>query len=398
MLAKRWERIEQLFNEALEIPFDERNAFVEKACGADADLRTEVLSLLDADKDSDEILERSVYPLASRLIDSDSAKLRQFKKTLDAEINRLPHRKPLRFSLTNYFAEKWQHQKVFCTGVVLLVFLISGITFQYLNSQQSSRREIQTAQHQPIKSLAVLPFMNGSENVENDYLSDGITESVINRLGKLPELCVKARNSVFQFKGKDFNPQSASKELSVEALLVGRINEYGDTLTITLELIDGVTGNKIWSNKYNRTVSNLISLQNEIIRDVSNKLQTKISDTEKANLAKSYTDNAEAYELYLKGRYHWNKRTAADLQKSTEYFNRAIALDPNFALAFSGLAESYVLFSGYGAATPQNSFPKAKESAQRALEIDETLAEAHAALGYVLFNYEWNFASAGAES
>jgi len=127
------------------------------------------------------------------------------------------------------------------------------------------------------------------------------------------------------------------------------------------------------------------------LRVSKNKLQTRLSETEKGRLDKIYTENVEAYQLYLKGRFYWNKRTASDLRKSTEYFNQAIALDPKFALAFSGLAESYVLFSGYGAATPEESFPKAKESAIKALEIDETLAEAHVALGYALFNYDWNF-------
>lgn len=140
-----------------------------------------------------------------------------------------------------------------------------------------------------------------------------------------------------------------------------------------MELVDGITGNKIWGIQYKRAASNLISLQNELLRDVLNKLQTRLSETEKGKLDKIYTNNADAYQLYLKGRFYWNKRTAADLKKSTEYFNQALALDPNFALAYSGLADSYVLFSGYGAATPEESFPKAKDSARKLWKLMKPL-------------------------
>jgi TolB-like protein/Flp pilus assembly protein TadD len=386
MLTKRWEQVERVFNDAIELPIDERNSFVKKVCGADNELCLEVISLLETDKLADKIIEESVLPLVTQLINNDVSKLGQFKKALDAEIKRYPQVQTERPSLRNYFAEKWQYQKIFAMGIVALLFLAGGFVFWKINSEQ-----IKLAQYQPIKSIAILPFRNESNNQDNEYLSDGITESIINQLAQLPELSVKARSSVFQYKGKAVNPQTASKELSVEALLLGRVVEYGNNLTITLELVDGITGRQIWSNQYKQAASSLISLQNEILRDVLNKLQTRLSETEKSKLDKIYTENAEAYQLYLKGRFYWNKRTASDLRKSTEYFNQAIALDPKFALAFSGLAESYVLFSGYGAATPEESFSKAKESAIKALEIDETLAEAHAALGYSLFNYDWNF-------
>jgi TolB-like protein/Flp pilus assembly protein TadD len=393
MQASRWEKIEQVFNEAIAVPVTERVSFVERTCGADDDLRFEVISLLEADSESNEIFVESVFPLVSQLIDSDINEQRKFKKTLAAEINRFPQIRTKRQNLKDYFPALWQHQKVFCMGLIALLFLVSGfIALRYINNENSQSGELtKSLQYQPIKTIAVLPFRNESNNQENEYLSDGVTESIINRLGQLPNLSVKARGSVFQYKGKVISPQDASRELSVQALLLGRIIEYGNNLTITLELVDGITGQQIWGNQYKRTASSLISLQNEIMRDVLTKLQTRLSVTEKEKLDKRYTENVEAYQLYLKGRYYWNKRTASDLRKSTEYFKQAITLDPSFALAYSGLADSYVLFSGYGVATPEESFPEAKESAKKALELDETVAEAHAALGYTLFNYEWNF-------
>jgi len=266
MLTYRWEQIERVFNEAIEVPIDERNSFLQKVCGADDGLRFEVISLLEADKQSNEIMEESVLPLVTQLIDNDVGKLRKFKKTLNAEIKRRPQIQTERQSLRNYFAEKWQYQKVFAMGIVALLFLAGGFVFWNINSEQ-----IKLAQYPPIKSIAILPFQNDSTNQDNEYLSDGITESIINRLAQLPELSVKGRSSVFQYKGKTVNPQRASKELSVEALLLGHVIKYGNNLTITLELVDGITGNQIWSNQYKRTASSLISLQNEILRDILTK-------------------------------------------------------------------------------------------------------------------------------
>ena len=210
-----------------------------------------------------------------------------------------------------------------------------------------------------------------------------MTETLINSLSQLPNLSVKARSSVFRYKGKEFDPKKIASELNVQAILMGRVVQRGDQMTLSVELIDAQTENVLWGNKYERKSSELVALQSEVARDVSSKLKTKLSGTDEAKVTKNYTENVEANQLYLKGRFYWNKRTASDLQKSTEFFDQAIALDPNFALAYSGLADSYVLFSGYGVSTPENSFPKAKEAAKKALEIDETVAEAHAALGYV---------------
>ncbi len=242
-----------------------------------------------------------------------------------------------------------------------------------------------------IQSVVVLPFVNETGNAEKEYLSDGLTESLINRLSQISDLQVKARNSVFQYKGKEYSPQNVAKELAVQAVLIGRVTERGDNLVLNLEMIDAQKGNQIWGEQYSYRKSDIISLQNEIARNVAHKIRSKISGAEENRLTKIPTENAEAYQLFLKGRYHWNKRTGKDLQKAIEYFNQAIALDANFAFAYAGLADSYVLLSGYAETSPHESFPKAKEAARKALEIDETLAAAHTSLSYALFNYDWNF-------
>ncbi|HQU81789.1 MAG TPA: protein kinase [Pyrinomonadaceae bacterium] len=245
-------------------------------------------------------------------------------------------------------------------------------------------------QAESINSIAVLPIVIENGSPDQEFLSDGLTDSLINRFSQIPDLEVKARSSVFQFKGKNYVPQKAGKELGVQAVLVGRIVQNNDELTLDLEMVDVNKGNRIWGEKYTYRSSELIPLQNAVVRDVSQKLK-QTSNAEANSLAKIPTKNSEAYQLYLKGRFHWSKRTGKDLQKSIEYYDQAVALDPNFALAYAGLSSSYVLLSGYAQSSPHESFPKAKENARKALELDESLAEAHTSLSYALFNYDWNF-------
>lgn len=252
-------------------------------------------------------------------------------------------------------------------------------------------KEVTDAANRRITSIAVLPFVNESGDADKDYLTDGLTELFINRLSQLPDLTVKARNSVFRYKGKEFNSQIAGGELDVQALLLGRISERSGAMKINLELVDVATGNQIWGEQYNYKENALIGFQSEIVQDVSNKLRSRLSNKEAKNLKKVYTQNSEAYEDFMRGRFHWNKRTANDLVKSIEYYEQAVALDPDFALAYAALADSYVLLSGYAVSTPQESFPKAKTAALKAIALDDSLAEAHCALAYTLFNFDWNF-------
>nr|MBA3633406.1 tetratricopeptide repeat protein [Acidobacteriota bacterium] len=278
-----------------------------------------------------------------------------------------------------------QHKRGFVFGLIILFLTAVGFGYWFFGNRPLNLTNIE--------SIAVMPFVNESGNADNEYLSDGMTESLISSLSQLPKLSVKARSSVFRYKGKDVNPQTIGNELDVQAVLFGRVIQRAEQLILSLELVDVRTENIIWSEQYNRKQTDLVSLQSEIARDVSNKLRAKLSGADEQKVAKNYTENTEAYQLYLRGRYHWNKRTAKDLLKSVEYFNQAIEKDPNYALAYAGLADSYVLFSGYNVTSPNEAYPKARTAAMKAIEIDETLAEAYTALAQIKFSYEWNFAA-----
>jgi len=276
-----------------------------------------------------------------------------------------------------------QHKGPFAAG--LAVLLLAAISFGYwLYTNRASNAAA-------IESIAVLPFVNASGNAEVEYLSDGMTESLINNLSQLPHLSVKARSSVFRYKGREVEPQQVAKELSVQAILNGRLVQRGDDLTLYLSLVDARNGNQLWGEQYNRKLTDLVALQSEIARDVSQKLRARLSGADEQKLAKNYTENVEAYQLYLKGRYFWNKRTPEGDQKSIEYFGQAIETDPNYALAFVGLADAYSSLPFVSEAPPKEAFPKAKAAAIRAIEIDDTLAEAHVSLGWArLLDWDWS--------
>ena len=272
---------------------------------------------------------------------------------------------------------------------VLLVGVISTLGYFAYFSRGGSTKQI--------SSIAVMPFVNESGNADVEYLSDGMTETLISSLSQLPNLNVKARSSVFRYKGKETDAKTVGKELGVQAILNGRVLQRGDQLTLSLELIDTSTENVIWSEQYNRKQADLVSLQSEIARDVSSKLKTRLSGADEKKLAKNYTANPEAYQLYLKGRFYWNKRTVDGLTQAAVYYRQAIEKDPGYALAYSGLAETYVLYSNYSVAPPKDSMPQAKAAALKALELDESLAEPHAALGTYLSGYGWDHAAAERE-
>lgn len=245
-------------------------------------------------------------------------------------------------------------------------------------------------------SIAVLPFVNASGDPNMEYLSDGITESLINSLSQLPNLAVKARSTVFRYKGKEADTQKVGSELGVQAILNGHVAQRGDDLMLSLELVDATTGDQIWGERYNRKVTDLVALQGEIARDVSNKLRVKLSGADEQRLAKNYTENAEAYQLYLKGRFHWNRRTRKDIERSLEYFQQAIAMDPNYALPYVGIAEVFMTQQLFPTQTHET-MSKARENAQKALTLDRNSAEAHTALGRILSAYDYDFAAAERE-
>ncbi len=247
----------------------------------------------------------------------------------------------------------------------------------------------------PVESIAVLPFVNESGIADMEYLSDGMTETLINSLSKIKELSVKARSSVFRYKEKEIDPQKAGNELSVQAILNGRVAQRGGNIILNLELVDVSTGNQIWGEQYNRKTTDLVLLQSEIAQDVSKKLQQKLTGSGQ-NIAKNYTTNSEAYQLYLKGLFHWHKRTADDLKKAIDYFNQAKEKDPSFALAYAGLAITYSVLPKNTVMPKEEAEEtrfKATASALKALELDNSIAEAHAVLAEKKLE-EWDFAGA----
>jgi len=242
-----------------------------------------------------------------------------------------------------------------------------------------------------IDSIAILPLTNISGDPETEYLADGITETIINTLSKLPKLKVMARSTVFRYKGKDVDPQQVGFDLGIRAVLMGRVLQRSDDLIVNTELIDVADGSQIWGEHYNRKRSDILAVQDEIASEISEKLKFRLTPVEKKQLTKRPTENIEAYHLYLKGRYYWNKRTGPALVKGRDYFRQAIDIDPNFALAYAGLADSYTVLATWNIVPSNEAFPKAKTAAIKALELDRTLSEAHASLGFVNAIYDWDF-------
>ncbi|HUS09974.1 MAG TPA: tetratricopeptide repeat protein [Pyrinomonadaceae bacterium] len=250
-----------------------------------------------------------------------------------------------------------------------------------------------------IQSIAVLPFENRSIDSDTEYLSDGLAESLIYRLSQLPNLKVSPTSSVMRYKGKETDAIKIGSELGVSAVLLGRIIQRGDNLTISAELVDVRDNKLLWGEQYDRKMSDLLATQREIAREIVEKLKIKVSGEEKG-LDKHYTENNEAYQLYLKGRFYWNKRTEEGMRKSLEYYQQSIERDPNFALAYSGLADAYDLLGApdaSGAMPPHEAMPKAKAAALKALEIDDALAEPHVSLAHQKYYYDRDWAAAERE-
>ncbi|HZS04346.1 MAG TPA: protein kinase [Blastocatellia bacterium] len=262
-----------------------------------------------------------------------------------------------------------------------------------IRSSPSARR---TRSRKAIDSLAVLPLANASNDPNLEYLAEGITESIINSLSQLPKLRVIPRGTVFLYKGRAVDPQQAGHELGVRAVLSGRMLQVGETLVIRAELNDVVQHSQLWGEQYRRKLTDIFELQEEIAQEISEKLRFKLSGEEKKKLVKRYTENTEAYHLYLKGRYFTStKRTEEWIKKGIEHFQQAIDLDPNYALAYAGLADAYAfLASSTGGWRPREAYPKAKAAASKALELDEQLAEAHCSLGFAALLFDWDFAEA----
>ena len=250
---------------------------------------------------------------------------------------------------------------------------------------------------QSIDSVAVLPFVNVSADPNTDYLSDGISEGITDSLSWLPNLKVMSRSSVLRYKGREINAQAVGRDLKVQAVLTGRVVQHGDDLSIRAELVNAKDNSQIWGEQYDRKFSDVLAVQREIVKEISEKLRLRLSGTEKKQLTKHATENPEAYQLYLKGRFYWNKRSEEAVKKAIEYFHQAIEKDPNYALAYVGVADCYTVLENLLRLPAGEAFPKAKAATLKALEIDDTLAEAHNSLASIKDSYDWDWAGAEKE-
>jgi eukaryotic-like serine/threonine-protein kinase len=248
----------------------------------------------------------------------------------------------------------------------------------------------------PIGSLAVLPFVNVAGDPNTEYLSDGITENLINSFSLLSRLRVVPRNRVFRYKGREAEAEKVGRELNVVAVLTGRVVQHGDDLNVQTELIDVASDSQPWGRQYTARLSEIITLQEQITRDVAEKLRLSPTTEEQKRLTKRYTESAAAHQAYLKGRYFWNRRTRETVRQAAQYFQEAIDQDPGYALAWAGLADCYGVYGVYSVVSNKDAILRAKHAAAKALEIDETLAEAHASLGYA-DGYDWHWADAERE-
>ena len=248
-----------------------------------------------------------------------------------------------------------------------------------------------------IDSVAVLPFVNGSTDPNMEYLSDGITESLINSLSQLPHLKVMSRDSAFRYKGKETNVEAVGKDLGVRAVFKGRVTQNGDSLAISAELIDARDSSHIWGQQYERKLADLDALREELAGEMVSALRMRLTDAEEKRLTKSYTANPEAYQDYLKGRYWWNKGTEEGFDKGIDFFQQAIAKDSTYSQAYSGMADCYSSLAEFGIISAREGYLRAKDAALKAVELDDTLAEAHTSLALIKTSYDWDWSGADKE-
>ncbi len=274
-------------------------------------------------------------------------------------------------------------------AAMLSIAVVLGLTFLFIAKRSSENT---------MDSVAVLPFVNATGNADTEYLSEGITQGLINTLSQLPNVKVVSLISAFRYKGKSIDPPQVARELGVHTILTGRMIKQGDTFSISAELVDAEHDRQMWGKQYQRKLSGVDTLQSEIAHDITDYLKMNLSGAQKSRMAQRSTENSEAYQLYLQGRYYWNRRTAMGTSKSIDYFQQAIAKDPNFALAYSGLADSYISLARNSATlSPKEGAAKTRQAAEKAIELDPSLGEAHASLAMDLMVFDWDFASADRE-
>jgi TolB-like protein/Flp pilus assembly protein TadD len=348
--------------------------------------------LLDVKELRDELaleakLERSIRPASNS--ENQPTLIAEGEVTQEAGRQTQAAARPPTASSAEYLvSEIRQHKRGLAIVLLVLLIVVGGLGYWYFSNRAPNAKQIE--------SIAVMPFVNESGNSEVEYLSDGMTETLIKSLSQLPNLAVKSRSTVFYYKGKETSPKKIGEELNVQAVLLGRVGGRGDELKLSLELVNTNTQDVIWSEQYNRKQSALVTLQSEIAKDVSSKLKTKLSGAEEAKVTNPSTVSPEAYQAYLKGRYYWNRRTAENIRKAIEQFKSATDRDSNYALAYVGLADCYVVLNYYAGTPTSETVPQAKAFAERAIAIDDQLAEPHASLGQVN-KLSWQWAEAERE-
>jgi adenylate cyclase len=282
-------------------------------------------------------------------------------------------------------------------GAIVLIIVLALLVF--VSSRRTGLQPrprvglAQTTDH----SIAVLPFENASNDPGTEYLAEGISEALINSLAELKQLRVVARGTAFRYKGRNVDPRRVGRDLDVTEVLTGKVSQLQDSLNVQVDLVDAATGAQVWGAGYDRKIADLVAVKETIAQEVAEKLKLKLSGDDQRRLTRRDSANPQAYQAYLRGRYFWNKRTADGNRSAIEQFQEATTLDPEFALSYAGLADCYISVAFYNFASPQETMPKAKESALKALSLDDTLAEAHTSLGNILVNYDWNWAEAEKE-
>ena len=318
---------------------------------------------------------------------SETTRLQSQPNTADS-----PQSASTRASSAEFIVNGLKRHKVATIAGTIIVLVVAGaIAFGIRSYLHAEETEV------AVESIAVLPFMIQSNDSDAEWVSDGLTEAIINNLTQLPNLKVIARSSVFRYKGREIDPLAVGKELGVRAVLTGRLRQRGDTMLISAELIDIRDNKQLWGEKYERQLADMLSVQRDIAREITNNLRPTLSGVEQSRAGKQFTVNSEAFQFYLKGRFYWNKRTLADFQKAIAFFHQAIDKDPNYALAYSGLADTYALVTAYSNEPPRQVMPEAREAALKSLALDDKLAEGHASLGQIAAYYDYDFATAERE-
>jgi TolB-like protein/Tfp pilus assembly protein PilF len=290
------------------------------------------------------------------------------------------------------FIPQWSRRKFLALIVTLAVVAAGLLAFQLWRTQRASPAAIA-----PEKSIAVLPFENRSEDKTNAYFAEGVQDEILTRLSKIADLKVTSRTSTQHYKSLPENLAEIAKQLGVAHILEGSVQKSGDAVRVNVQLIKAANDSQVWAETFDRKLTDIFSVESDVAKAIADQLRVHITRQEEQVIAAKPTKNIEAYDAYLRGRYFWNKRTSDGIKQAIEHFQRSIERDPDFALGHAGLADSYIALTFYNFAAPHETMPKAKESAVKALALDNTLAEAHASLAHVLMNYDWEWSAAEKE-